>query len=176
MSSRRGRLWVWILIVASFGSVAAAMAEKPREERAELRLNQWVRAFAKFAEKHPDLTPEQMTVIWSAFDVATSETFVMDNGLDRWAREEGVPIGVLLRRAQKYFSNDELGELFTGMGSLQKLLADAGIFNNDNVYCNCTNPGSFCDAPYPNTAFCDFGCISWSSGGRDYVGFCNAAN
>ena len=169
MSSGSGRLWVWIILaVMVFGS-AAAVAEGPRGDRAEVRLNQWVSSFARFAERHPDLTPEQMTIIWSAVEMATPETFAMGKGAKRWAAEEGTQVLALVKRAQQLFSREELGELFTGMGSLQLELAQVAA---TPAYCNCSNIGGTCPS-YPKPNSCKTGCLSWTDdAGNNWVGIC----
>lgn len=170
MRNGGGRLWVlFALVVLIFGS-AAVGAEGPRLDRGELRVNQWVRAFATFAERHPDLTPEQMTFIWSAMDVATPEAFAVRNGAERWARQEGAPIADLVKRSRELFSNDQLGEIFTGMGSLQRFLAEAAA---TIPYCNCRVINGPCSAPYPAGSVCKTGCMSWTdANGNNWVGIC----
>lgn len=163
-----------ILLLLSGTSSVLAVSNGDAADRLspQERSGLWLDSLARFAASHPNLTVEQQQVILDAVDLATPATFAMPHGQGRWQQTAGRALSDLIRHAEKSFSRNELGELFSRMGPLQAWLAATKVA--PIPFCNCSPIGSRCG---PNNAgICQTGCLSWTdSQGNNWVGICNVA-
>lgn len=141
-------------------------AARTPEARAEL----WREAVDNFTAARPDLSAEQSQLLGQAVSLGNEIATLKQD-----AREQAVFARKATRfmdRARELFTNNELGELFTGMGQTQVWLAELAA---STPYCNCTGSGS-CTFGGGPTGTCTAGCQSWDGeDGRRRDGLCSSA-
>ncbi len=132
-------------------------------ERAAL----WNDGLTRFAER-PGLNAAQMKFLGEAAalgkDIATLKTD--DPGQAAFARKAAR----IMEQARDLFTNDELGALFTSMGSTQVWLSRMVAVP---AYCNCMGTGTCQMAGGGPSGNCITGCVSWTGDdGSDRIRIC----
>jgi hypothetical protein len=134
-------------------------------ERAEL----WTAAIDRFAERR-GLSAEQ-TQFLSELSRLGGEIAALKEGAPEqaaFARKATV----ILERGHQLFTNNELGALFTSMGTTQVWFAQLAAAP---AYCNCIGTGGCTMAGGGPSGTCVTGCVSWTGDdGQDRGRVCSA--
>ncbi len=137
-------------------------------ERAAL----WNEALDHFTAERPDLTARQRQFISDAArlgdQIAAPKQDERANVA--FARE----VTRLMEQARELFTNDELGALFTSMGTTQTWIARVVAAP---AYCNCVGSGGCQMGGGGPSGDCITGCVSWTgTDGQDRVRICTPAD
>lgn len=150
---------------AAAGPCIAATAANTPGERADLfRLS-----LERFGANHADLTAAQRQFITQSAKLgddlgATQPDARAEAALIRKAK-------TFVERSHELFTNNQLGELFTSMGSVQTFFAAAAAAA---PFCNCIGQGDCVMGPGGPTGTCAAGCQSWDgSDGFRRDGICS---
>jgi hypothetical protein len=144
--------------------IAAAAANTPGE-RADL----FRQSLERFGTNHADLTTAQRQFITQSARLgedlgATQPDARAEASLIRKAK-------TFVERSHELFTNNQLGELFTSMGSVQHFFAAAAAAA---PFCNCIGQGDCVMGPGGPTGTCAAGCQSWDgSDGFRRDGICS---
>jgi len=136
------------------------------------RADLWRKSLDSFAAARPDLSAEQAELLAQAARLGNEIAALKQDASEQaaFARKANR----FMERARELFTNNELGELFTGMGQTQVWLANlvAAV-----PYCNCSTNGGSCTMPGGGpSGTCQSGCVSWDhDNGTRYSGMCGAA-
>jgi hypothetical protein len=182
MNQRHSRSLIMALVVltvitllpgtmsAAPASVAPCTMETVRTPAARAEL--WRKSLDSFAAGHPGLTAEQGQLLDQAVSLGDEIATLKQDASAQAAF--GRKASLFMERARKVLSNNELGELFTGMGQTQVWLAEmvASV-----PYCNCSTNGGACTMGGGGpSGTCQSGCVSWDGDtGTRYSGMCGAA-
>ena len=133
-------------------------------ERAEL----WTEAVDRFAERR-GLSAEQTQFLREASRLGQEIAALKDGAPEQAAFARKAT--VIMDRARELFTNDELGALFTSMGTTQLWLAELAAAPS---YCNCVGTGG-CTMPNGGpSGSCVTGCVSWTGDdGQDRIRECS---
>jgi hypothetical protein len=170
MNKARSRTLVMALAVVALVSILPddAYAEPTPAERAEL----WREAIDDFTAARPDLTPEQAQLLDQGVSLGDEiATLTQDTRAQAAFARKATGF---MERARELFTNNELGELFTGMGETQVWMAQVTA---GDAFCNCTSNNDTCTVgPGGPSGTCKAGCSSWDgSDGLRRTGLCSEA-
>jgi hypothetical protein len=132
-------------------------------ERAAL----WNEAIDRFTAERRGLTAEQTQFLSDAARLGDEIATLQQDEREQAAFARKATR--LMEQARELFTKNELGALFTSMGTTQIWLAQVAAVP---AYCNCPGPGP-CQMPGggPNGT-CVTGCVSWTGTGGDMTHIC----
>lgn len=129
----------------------------------------WNEALDQFAAERPGLSARQTQFLREAAGLGDDITALRDDEREQAAL--GRKATHLFERARSLFTNDELGALFTSMGTTQTWLAQVAAVP---AYCNCVGTGDCEMQPGGPKGKCLTGCVTWTdSNGQDRIRVCS---
>ena len=167
-------LVVILAVVTTFtllpgSAFAAAPCQMELASTPGARANLWQEALESFTAERPNLTAEQAQFLRQAVSLGDEIATLKQDALEQAAFARKATR--FMERARELFSNNELGQLFTGMGQTQVWLAE---MTAATAFCNCSGIGA-CQFSGGPSGDCKAGCESWDSDGVRYDGLCSRA-
>jgi len=159
---------VTLLPDAAFAAPCNIRIATTAAERAAL----WNEAIDRFTAERPGFSAEQTQFLRDAARLGDDIAALKQDDREQAAFARKATL--LMEQARDLFSNDELGALFTSMGTTQVWLAAMAAAE---PYCNCVGTGSCQMGGGGPSGTCVTGCVSWTGDdGRDRIRICTSDN